>query len=44
MNFRISKILNAKFLDIQKFGWDINKNWGQKLQHFEKEFVFPKFP
>ena len=74
-NFRTSKILNTKFLDIQKFGWKINKKgaknysiskrslyfqsfhkfldnqkfgWkinkkgDQKLQHFEKEFVFSK--
>ena len=38
----ISKNLNAKSLDIQKFGWKINKKGGQKLQHFEKEFVFSK--
>ena len=33
-NFRISKLLNAKFLDIQKFGWKINKKCGPKFTVF----------
>ena len=36
-NFRISKNLHTKFLDIQKFGWKINKKVDQNLLFFEME-------
>ena len=47
-NFRISKILNAKFLDIQKFGWKITELLN--LLHFEGKSLksendfLPKWP